>query len=180
MVCEIAGILRQLGAIGGERELIERAACKLARKPRNKRHYPTPDQRFSAREAQLPHAARNERAAKPIELFKAQQIGLRKKCHVLRHAIDAAEIAPIGHRDAQIRDRSPEWIDQAQCLRLQSESFSALHQSGPMLASEVHGLWALCLHCWHARSPALPELRPGRTGSSVRNRSSPQGGDAFI
>ena len=40
-----------------------------------------------------------------------EQIGLRQERHVLRHAIDAAEVAAVGHRNAQIRDRAPERVD---------------------------------------------------------------------
>ena len=112
MVGELARVFRQLRAIGGERELVERAGRKMARQRRQQRHDPAPHQRLSAGQAQLAHAARNEGAAQPVELLQREQIGLRQERHVLRHAIDAAEIATIGHRDAQIRDRAPERIDQ--------------------------------------------------------------------
>ena len=49
---------------------------------------------------------------KPVEFLQAEQVGLGQERHVLRHAIDAAEIAAIGHRDAQIGDRALKRIDQ--------------------------------------------------------------------
>jgi hypothetical protein len=113
MACELAGIFRQLRAVGRQRELIDRAGGEVARERGEERHDSAPNQRFSAGEAELPHSARNEGAAQPVELFKAQKVGLGQERHVLRHAIDAAEIAPIGHRDAQIGDRPSEWINQA-------------------------------------------------------------------
>ena len=56
--------------------------------------------------------ARDEGAAQAVELFEREQVGLGQERHVLRHAIDAAEIAAVGHRDAQIGDRAPERIDE--------------------------------------------------------------------
>ena len=70
----------------------------------NERHDPAPHQRLAAGEPQLAHAARDEGAAQPVELLERQQVGLRQERHVLRHAVDAAEVAAVGHRDAQIGD----------------------------------------------------------------------------
>ena len=50
--------------------------------------------------------------AQPVELFQRQNVGLGQEGHVLGHAIDAAEIATVGDRDAQIRDVAAERIDQ--------------------------------------------------------------------
>ena len=55
---------------------------------------------------------RDEGAAEPVELLERQQVLLRQERHVLRHAVDAAEVAAVRHRDAQIGDRPPERIDQ--------------------------------------------------------------------
>ena len=43
---------------------------------------------------------------------RRQQLGLGQEGHVLRHAVDAAEVAAVGHRDAQIGDGAPKRIDQ--------------------------------------------------------------------
>ena len=40
-----------------------------------------------------------------------QDLGLGQEGHVFGHAIDAAEVAAIRHRDAQIGDMPAEWID---------------------------------------------------------------------
>ena len=60
----------------------------------------------------LRHAFGDEGAAQPVEFLKAQQVGLRQEGHVLGHAIDAAEIAAVGHRHPQIGDGARKRIDQ--------------------------------------------------------------------
>jgi len=49
---------------------------------------------------ELAHALGDEGRAQPVELFERQQVGLGQEGHVLRHAVDAAEIAAVGHRHA--------------------------------------------------------------------------------
>ena len=79
---------------------------------RKQRHDAAPHQRLAAGQPQFGHAFRHEGAAQPVELLEAEQVGLGQERHVLRHAIDAAEIAAVGHRDAQIGDGARERIDQ--------------------------------------------------------------------
>ena len=43
---------------------------------------------------------------------RVKNLGLRQKRHVFRHAIDAAEIAPVGDRDAQIGNDPAERVDE--------------------------------------------------------------------
>ena len=50
--------------------------------------------------------------AEPVEFLQRQQVLLRQERHVLGHAVDAAEVAAVGHRDAQIGDRAAERIDE--------------------------------------------------------------------
>src|SRR5262249_2859704 len=79
----------------------------------DERHDPAPHQRFAAGEPQLSDPACNEGAAQPIQFFERQQVGLGQDGDVLRHAINAAKIATIGPRDAQVGDRASERVDQA-------------------------------------------------------------------
>src|ERR1700682_6340474 len=67
-------------------------------------HYIAAHQRFAAGQAQLSDAEPNKRAAHAVELFERQQLGFRQKRHLFRHAIDTAEVAPVGDRYAQICD----------------------------------------------------------------------------
>src|SRR5207253_7573725 len=54
----------------------------------------------------------DEGAAQPVELLQREQVALGQEGHVLGHAIDATEVAPVRDRDAQIADAAPERIDQ--------------------------------------------------------------------
>jgi hypothetical protein len=69
----------------------------MARKRSDEGHDPAPHQRFAAGQPEFPDAARDEGAAQAIELLEREQIGLGQERHVLRHAVDAAEIAAVGH-----------------------------------------------------------------------------------
>ena len=86
--------------------------CRCRDSELTERHDAAPDQRLAAGEAKLAHAARDEGGAQPVELFQRQNIGLGQEGHVLGHAVDAAEIAAVGDRDAQIGDVAAERIDQ--------------------------------------------------------------------
>ena len=86
--------------------------AEMARERPHQRHDAAPHQRLAAGQPQLADAARDEGAAQPVEFLQRQQVGLRQERHVFRHAIDAAEIAAVGHRDAQIGDRPLERVDQ--------------------------------------------------------------------
>ena len=59
----------------------------------------------------------DEGGADPVEFLEREQIGLGQECHVLGHAIDAAEIAAIRDRNAQIGDRARERIHQRRAWR---------------------------------------------------------------
>ena len=83
---------------------------EMARQRAHQRHHIAPDQRLAAGKPQLPYAPGDEGRTKPVKLFEREQIGLGQKCHVLRHAIKAAQIAAIGDRYPQIADRPAERI----------------------------------------------------------------------
>ena len=109
-VAQFAGEARQLRAVGGQRQFIERAAAEMARQRAHQRHHVAPDQRLAAGQAHLAHALGDEGRAQPVEFFQRQQIGLRQEGHVLGHAIEAAQVAAIGDRHAQIADGPAERI----------------------------------------------------------------------
>ena len=66
----------------------------------------------------------DEGAAQPVELLERQQVRLGQEGHVLRHAIDAAEVAAVGHRDAQVADMAAEGIES--CLADNGDGAGAL------------------------------------------------------
>ena len=70
-----------------------------------------PHERFSPRQPQALHPPADEGGAEPIQLLQRQQIRLGEEGHMLTHAILAAEITPIRHRNPQIGDGAPEGIN---------------------------------------------------------------------
>ena len=102
----------ELGAVGGQGDLVERACGKMPGKPVEQRHHIAPDQRFAAGDADLSRAQANEGRAQPIELLERQHVALRQEIHVLGHAVDAAIIAAVGDRHAHIGNRAAEGVDE--------------------------------------------------------------------
>ena len=109
---EIGRILPKLRTVGRERQLVETTGSEVARECRKQRHDAAAHQRFAAGKAKLAYAARNEGGAQPVKLLERQQVRFRQEAHVLVHAVDAAEVAAICHRDPQVRNLAPERVDQ--------------------------------------------------------------------
>ncbi len=124
----------ELGAVGRQRELIERARSKVARQRGHERHDAAPHQRFAAGQPQLAHPFGDEGRAEPVKLFERENVGLGQEGHVFRHAIDAAEIAAVRDRHAQVSDGAAEWIDQ----RLRCECRGAFELDHPRLLVPRH------------------------------------------
>ena len=109
---KLVRVFCQLRTVCREREFVKRAALQVARERRKERHHAAPYQRLTAGEPKLADAARDEYAAEAVEFFQGEQVGLRQKRHVFRHAVDAAEVAAVCHRDAQIADLAAERVDE--------------------------------------------------------------------
>ena len=88
------------------------AAFEMSAKPAEQRHHVLADQRLAAGHAQLPDAATDEGTAQPFQLLERKDLRLGQKRHVLGHAIDAAKVATIRHRDAKVGNRPLERIDE--------------------------------------------------------------------
>ena len=69
-------------------------------------------QGLAAGNAQFSGSARDKSAAKAVQFLKCQQILAGQESHVLRHAINAAEVATVSHGHAHIGDRPAEGVDQ--------------------------------------------------------------------
>ena len=103
---------REQRAVGGQRDLVERPAFDVARRPRNsdmtlRRTSGSPPVTRSLR-APRPDEGR----AKPVELLEREDVALGEEVHVLGHAIDAAKVAAVRHRDAHIGDASAKRVDE--------------------------------------------------------------------
>src|SRR5680860_95203 len=71
-------------------------------------------------DADLPHAAGDEDAGEPSDLLERQQLLSLEELEVatedlLRHAVDAAEVAAVGDRDPQVPERSVETVHHSHC-----------------------------------------------------------------
>ncbi len=108
---QFLGVLRELAAVGGERELVQRAAVEMPAQPAEQRHHVLAHQRLAAGQPELPDAAPDEGRAQSLQLLEREHLGLGQEGHVLGHAIDAAEVAAIRHRDAQVGNMPAEGVD---------------------------------------------------------------------
>ena len=141
---QFVGKARQLRAVGGQRQFIERAAAEMPRQRAHQRHHVAPDQRLAAGQPELAHALGDEGRAQPVEFFQRQQIGLGQEGHVLGHAVEAAQVAAVGDRDAQIADGPAERIGHRAEQRGNRDPFNRyVHSSKPCAelcqASARHG-----------------------------------------
>ena len=73
-------------------------------------------ERLTARDADLPHAAVDEDARDPRDLLERQELAPLEEAVIaavdlLRHAVDAAEVAAVGDRDAQVAQRASEGVE---------------------------------------------------------------------
>lgn len=107
---EFRGEFRKLRAVGGQRQLGERACAHMPAEVPHQRHDVLAHQRLAAGQPQLAHAARYEDGTEPVEFFERQKVLLRQEGHVFGHAIGAAEIAAVGDGNAQIGDGAAERV----------------------------------------------------------------------
>src|SRR6476660_1714544 len=63
------------------------------------------------RPARSAHAFGDEHRAEPVKLLEREQVRLRQEGHVLRHAVDAAEVAAVGDRNPDIGHVWGEGVD---------------------------------------------------------------------
>ena len=80
-----------------------------------------PDERLAARDADLLDPAAHEDACDALDLLERQQLVAAQELVVasedlLRHAVDAPEVAPIGDGDAEIAKRPAEGIGQRHAI----------------------------------------------------------------
>ena len=71
-----------------------------------------PHQRLAAGQPQLVDAQRGRHADEPLDLLEREDLAPRHEPHVLvRHAIEAADIAAVGDADPQVRVNAAERVD---------------------------------------------------------------------
>ena len=109
---EVGRKARQLAAVGGQRQFLQRAGLQVAGHRAEVGQYPLAHQRLAAGDPQLFDAEPDESRGQPVELLQRQEVLLGQERHVLGHAVDAAEVAAVGYRDAQVADLPLERIDE--------------------------------------------------------------------
>ena len=105
-------VLLELRTVRRQRQLVQRAALEMARQRLHQRHDAPAHQRFAAGQPELSDTLGDEGAAQPVEFLEREQVGLRQEGHVLRHAVDAAEIAAVRDGDAEVGDGAGKRVDQ--------------------------------------------------------------------
>ena len=74
------------------------------------------EQRLAAGDAELLHAEVDEHARDALDLLEGQELAARQEAVVvpedlLRHAVDAAEVAAVGDGDPEIANRPAEGVE---------------------------------------------------------------------
>ena len=151
---KLGGEAGQLAAVGGQGQLVQRAGVQMPAQALEQPHHVAAHQRLAAGDPELAHAARDERAAQPVQFLQGQQVGLGQKGHVFRHAIHTAEIAPVGDRDAQIADVATERVDHRAGLDRGCGQIG--HNGDTGLASRLY----VRRRTRHVKSPQADELPP--------------------
>ena len=105
---EVAGARRQQRPVGGQRQVVDAIE---RRQSRDQPLEPLPHQWLAAGEPDLAHAQRDRDAHDALDLVEVEDLGARQEGVVrperlARHAVAAAEVAPIGDADAQVAHRS--------------------------------------------------------------------------
>ena len=104
---QCAGLLLEKGAVGGQGQIEAGDRGEHG----DQLFQIAPDQRLAPRQADFLDSELSENARKARNLFECQQFFTLEELvilaeHFLRHAIDAAEVAAIGDRDAQVTQRT--------------------------------------------------------------------------
>ena len=83
-----------------------------------------PHQRFAAREPQFTDSQRHPHAHEPFDLFEREQLLARSEHHVLqRHAVEATNVAAVGHAHPQARMHASQAIDERPRRRMAMVEF---------------------------------------------------------
>ena len=105
------GVLCQMGGIGGERQLLQ-ALSHFTPQGLNQVHHIAAHQRLATGQADLAHPTGDKAQRHAVQLFQAEHVSLRQKSHPLGHAIGAAQVAAIGHRQAEVGNPALELVDE--------------------------------------------------------------------
>ena len=103
-------ILRQTGAVGRQRQFVERPGLHMPAKFPHQNVDIAPDQRLAARQPYFANAMFDETRCDKRDFGVIEYVCTGQECLMLRHAIGAAKIAPVGDRYSQIIDCASEIV----------------------------------------------------------------------
>ena len=102
---QLGGALAQLRTVGGDRQVFQfrtlPQACQQAGDA-------LAHQRLAAGDTNAPHAEADEGVGHRVKFLQAEDLVAGKELHVFAHAVGAAEVAAIRHRQAQVGDATAE------------------------------------------------------------------------
>jgi hypothetical protein len=75
-------------------------------------HNVLPHQRFAAGNADLVDTEFDEGASDAFHFLQRQQLRARHEFHLFGHAVNAAQVATVGNRQAHVADRAAEAVDE--------------------------------------------------------------------
>ena len=99
------------GRVGGEGQFVQSATQMTADPPHQVANV-APDQWLSTRQPDFRDAARDEEIGQKRNLLQAQDLIPGQELHSFGHAIAAAQITSIRHRNPQIADPAAQSVDQ--------------------------------------------------------------------
>lgn len=104
----------QTGAIGGQQQFVESGQRTDIL---DQRHDVAADQRLTAGQADAADPEAGEGTGHTVDLLQRQHLLAWQEGHLFGHAIDAAEIAAIGHGQAHIVNVASILVDQSAVCR---------------------------------------------------------------
>ena len=108
---EFLRIARQLGGVGRQRKLPQRAVGQIPGKAAEQLHNFLPHQRLAAGDPDLFDPGSDEAPGDPVELFEREQFLAWQKRHRLGHAVSAPQIAAIRYREPEVLHTSAKPIN---------------------------------------------------------------------
>ena len=105
------GMIGEAGAVGGQREFVQPIA-QMPPDPPHQIANVAAHERFAPGQADAGDAARDEQVGEQRDFFEGQHLILGEELHLFRHAIAAAQVAAIRHRNAQIADPATKAVGQ--------------------------------------------------------------------
>ena len=107
--CQIVGQFGQQRAIGRQCDFVQPVFAQIC-EAGDEIDDALADERFAASEADTLYAAADEVEGEAFDFVESEQIPARHELHVLGHAVGAAQVAAVRHREADVVDPASKCI----------------------------------------------------------------------